>query len=69
MTDSENKPSKRKTSDKALLKKTLEVLELVNSKCTGIHSWEFRRQRSGEPEALAFTLLLRQLKERFSDEK
>lgn len=67
MTDPENKPVKRKHSDKALLQKTLEVLELINSKCPGIHTWEFRRQRTNETEALAFTLLLRELKERFPD--
>jgi hypothetical protein len=57
----------RKAKDRQMLESVLEVLELVESDCRHVHTWQFYRDRQGEPDPHIFTRTVKELRDYLSD--
>jgi len=57
----------RKSKDRQMLEKVLEVMELVDSDCRHVQTWQFYRERQGEPDPHIFNRILRELREHMAD--
>jgi hypothetical protein len=50
-----------------MLEKVLEVMEMVDSDCRHVQTWQFYRERQGEPDPHIFNRILRELREHMAD--
>ncbi|MAA65254.1 MAG: hypothetical protein CL581_11055 [Alteromonadaceae bacterium] len=62
MTEKEKKPSPRKSRDRTMLREVLELMEVMEKECRPIYTWQFLRQRSGQPDPSMFTRILKKLR-------
>ena len=67
MTEEQKKPVRRKSKDRAMLQEILKLMELMDKECRPIHTWQFLRQRSGQPDPSMFNRMLRELREHLDE--
>ena len=67
MTEEKKKPVKRKSKDRSMLQEILKLMELMDKECRPIHTWQFLRQRSGQPDPSMFNRMLRELREHLDE--
>lgn len=67
--EQQDKPVRRKSKDRALLQRALEIMEMIDSDCRAIHTWQFHRQRSGAPDPHAFNRFLKELRDYLDNAK
>jgi len=65
--DKQTKRPGRKSKDRQMLEKVLEVMEMVDSDCRHVQTWQFYRERQGEPDPHIFNRILRELREHMAD--
>jgi hypothetical protein len=50
-----------------MLQEILKLMELMDKECRPIHTWQFLRQRSGQPDPSMFNRMLRELREHLDE--
>jgi len=45
-----------------MLREVLELMEVMEKECRPIYTWQFLRQRSGQPDPSMFTRILKKLR-------
>jgi hypothetical protein len=66
--EQKDKPARRKSKDRKMLESVLEVMELVESDCRHVHTWQFYRQRQGEPDPHIFNRTVKELRDYLTDD-
>jgi hypothetical protein len=65
--EQKDKPTRRKSKDRKMLEAVLEVMEVVESDCRHVHTWQFYRQRQGEPDSHIFNRTVKELRDYLTD--